>query len=283
MKLSSCIYKGQQTYGLIKDNGFHQVLPGYASKFPKLRDLLEADAISELASNSTENMVSLNDIVFLPPIPNPRKIICVGLNYEKPNPVPGAILKSEDIVLFGRNADTFVGHECLLEMPSGEAGYSFDFEGEIAAVIGTHCRNIAADWALAHVAGYSCMNEGSVRAWQRHSVYAGKNFFASGGWGPWLVTADEAGSVQDMKLVTRVNGEEMQSSNGAQMLHPLKKVISYISNIMPLNPGDVIATGSPDGTAASREPSNFLFPGDQVEVEISGIGTLRNEVAASQS
>ena len=282
MKLSSCIFNGEPTYGLIKDAGFHQVLPRFALRFPKLRDVLEANAISELAANSAEDIVALNDIVFLPPIPNPRKIICVGLNYKKPYPVPGAILKSDNIVLFGRNTDTFVGHEGVLELPSGLAGDSFDFEGEIAAVIGTHCRNITADQALAHVAGYACMNEGSVRAWQKHSVYAGKNFVASGGWGPWLVTADESGSVQDMKLVTRVNGKELQSSTGAKMIHPIEKIIAYISKIMPLNSGDVIATGSPDGTGGSRNPTTFLLPGDQVEVEISGLGILKNRVGARQ-
>jgi 2-keto-4-pentenoate hydratase/2-oxohepta-3-ene-1,7-dioic acid hydratase in catechol pathway len=121
-----------------------------------------------------------------------------------------------------------------------------------------------------------------VRTWQKHSVYAGKNFVASGGWGPWLVTADEAGSVSDMNLVTRVNGKDMQASTGAQMIHSLDKVISYISEIMPLDPGDVIATGSPDGTGGSRNPTAFLVPGDQVEVEISGIGTLRNTVKVSR-
>ena len=282
MKLSSCIFNGEATYGLIKDAGFHQVLPRFALRFPKLRDVLEANAISELAANSAEDIVALNDIVVLPPIPNPRKIICVGLNYKKPYPVPGAILKSDNIVLFGRNTDTFVGHEGVLELPSGLAGDSFDFEGEIAAVIGTHCRNITADQALAHVAGYACMNEGSVRAWQKHSVYAGKNFVASGGWGPWLVTADESGSIRDMKLVTRINGKELQSSTGAKMIHPLEKIIAYISKIMPLNSGDVIATGSPDGTGGSRNPTTFLLPGDQVEVEISGLGILKNRVGARQ-
>lgn len=283
MKLASCIFKGQPTYGLVKDAGFYPVLSSFASRFTHLRDVLEADAMADLCENSATDSVALSDIVILPPIPNPRKIICVGLNYIKPYPVPGAELKSDNIVLFGRNIDTFVGHESTLEMPFGEAGDSYDFEGEIAAVIGTHCRSVMADHALAHVVGYACMNEGSVRAWQKHSVYAGKNFVASGGWGPWLVTADEAGSLPDMKLVTRVNGKEMQSSTGAQMIHSLDKVISYISEIMPLDPGDVIATGSPDGTGGSRNPTAFLVPGDEVEVEISGIGTLRNTVEASRS
>ena len=283
MKLASCIFKGQPTYGLIKVGGFHPVLSSFALRFPHLRAVLKVDVMADLVENCAKDPVALSDIVILPPIPNPCKIICVGLNYKKPYPVPGVELKSENIVLFGRNIDTFIGHESSLEMPCGEAGESYDFEGEIAAVIGTRCRNITADQALPRVAGYACMNEGSVRAWQEHSVYAGKNFVASGGWGPWLVTSDEAGSVSDMKLVTRVNGKEMQSSTGAQMIHSLDKVISYISEIMPLDPGDVIATGSPDGTGGSRNPTAFLMPGDQIEVEISGIGTLRNTVEVRRS
>ena len=283
MRVASFIFKGQPIYGMIKDAGIYPVLSSFASRFPSLRDVLEADAMADLSQSCVNDPVELPDIVNLPPIPNPRKIICVGLNYKKPYPVPGEELKSDNIVLFGRNVDTFVGHERTLEIPRGLAGDSYDFEGEIAAVIGTNCRNIAADKALAHVAGYACMNEGSVRAWQKHSIYAGKNFVATGGWGPWLVTADESGSVSHMKLVTRVNGKEMQSSTGAQMIHSLDNVISYISEIMPLDPGDVIATGSPDGTGGSRSPNAYLVPGDQVEVEISGIGTLRNTVGLSRS
>lgn len=278
MKLASCILKGQPTYGLIEDTGFHPVLPNFASSFPHLRDVLDAGAMAKLGHSCATDSVAMGDIVIVPPIPNPRKIICVGLNYKKPYPVPGAVMQSDNIVLFGRNIDTFVGCDQLLEMPIGQAGESYDFEGEIAAVIGTHCHNIETNQALAHVAGYSCMNEGSVRAWQKHSIYAGKNFAASGAWGPWLVTADEAGPVLDMTLVTRVNGKVMQSTKGAQMIHPLDKVISYISQIMPLDPGDVIATGSPDGTGGSRNPTAFLLPGDRVEVEVSGLGMLQNLV-----
>lgn len=278
MKLASCILEGQPTYGLIEDMGFHPVLPNFVSSFPYLRDVLDAGAVDRLGRSCATDAVAVSDILILPPIPNPRKIICVGLNYKKPYPVPGAVMQSDDIVLFGRNIDTLVGCGQPLEMPLGPAGESYDFEGEIAAVIGAHCRNIAADQALAHVVGYSCMNEGSVRAWQKHSIYAGKNFVASGAWGPWLVTADEAGPVPDMTLVTRVNGKVKQSTTGAQMIHPLDKVISYISQIMPLDPGDVIATGSPDGTGGSRNPPAFLVPGDRVEVKVNGLGTLENLV-----
>jgi len=184
-----------------------------------------------------------------------------------------------EIVIFGRHDDTLVGHGAALEMPRGEAGRSYDFEGEIVAVIGRTCHHVTEAEALSHVAGYACMNEGSVRGWQKHSIHAGKNFLASGAWGPWLTTADEAGPVAAMTLVTRVNGIRMQQATGAEMIHPLPRLIAYLSAITRLNPGDVIATGSPDGTGGSRTPPAFLQPGDVVEVEIPTVGTLRNAVA----
>ena len=159
-----------------------------------------------------------------------------------------------------------------------EAGQSYDFEGEIVAVIGKTCRHVTEDAALSHVAGYACMNEGSVRGWQKHSIHAGKNFLASGAWGPWMTTAEEAGPLPEMQLTTRVNGKVSQQASAADMIHPLPNLIAYLSQITRLNPGDVIATGSPDGTGGSRKPPAFLHPGDVIEVEVSRLGTLRNRV-----
>ncbi|MEZ5911694.1 MAG: fumarylacetoacetate hydrolase family protein [Paracoccaceae bacterium] len=241
--------------------------------------MLAAGRLRDLPDNCRPEAVDPGALRFLPPIPAPSKILCAGLNYRKPYPVAGQSVQSETIVIFGRHDDTLTGHDEALEMPRGEAAQSFDFEGEIVAVIGAPCRHVTEVDALSYVAGYSCMNEGSVRGWQKHSVHAGKNFLASGSWGPWLTTADEAGPVEEMTLVTRVNGTTMQQATGAEMIHPLPKLIAYLSHITRLNPGDVIATGSPDGTGGSRTPPAFLKPGDVVEVEISTLGTLRNHVA----
>ena len=215
----------------------------------------------------------------LPPIPNPGKIICAGMNYRKPYPVDGiAPPDPGNIVIFSRHSDTLVGDGTKLEYPRGEAAETFDFEGEIVAVIGKSGRFISPEDALQHVVGYSIMNEGSVRGWMKHSVHAGKNFHASGSWGPWITTVDEIDDFSSLKLETHVNGKLMQSALAAEMIFSLSELIAYISNLTPLNPGDIIATGSPDGTGGSRNPSVFLKPGDCVEVSVERIGTLKNYV-----
>lgn len=279
MRLASFFINGRQSYGMVTSGSVFEVTERFSATFPDLQSVLTVGRLSDIAKNCTSQAIDPSDFVLLPPIPAPSKIICVGLNYRKPYPVPGATFEADNIVIFGRHDDTLVGHDALLEMPQGEAAKSYDFEGEIVAVIGKTCRHVTKSDALSHVAGYSCMNEGSVRAWQKHSVHAGKNFLASGAWGPWLTTADEAGSVDRMELVTRVNGTIMQQATGADMIHSLPKLIAYLSNIARLNPGDVIATGSPDGTGGSRTPAAFLKPGDVIEVEIPTVGTLRNRVA----
>ena len=279
MKIASFLADGRQTYGVVSPDGLHPVSPEFAARFADLRAVLTADALPDLADACATPALDPAAVQFLPPIPAPSKILCIGLNYRKPYPVAGAVVHSDDIVIFGRHDDTLVGHGMPLEMPVGDAAQSFDFEGEIVAVIGRPCRHVTEADALNHVAGYACMNEGSVRGWQKHSVHAGKNFHASGAWGPWLTTADEAGPVAQMTLTTRVNGDVMQSATGADMIHPLPKLITYLSHITRLNPGDVIATGSPDGTGGSRTPPAFLKPGDVVEIDIPSVGTLQNDVA----
>lgn len=279
MKIASFLLNGRQTYGMVSSDGVHPVLPEFAAHFADLRAVLTAQALLDLADACANPALDPAAMQFLPPIPAPSKILCIGLNYRKPYPVAGAVVQSDDIVIFGRHDDTLVGHGMPLEMPVADAAQSFDFEGEIVAVIGRPCRHVTEADALSHVAGYACMNEGSVRGWQKHSVHAGKNFHASGAWGPWVTTADEAGPVEQMRLTTRVNGDVMQSATGADMIHPLPKLIAYLSHITRLNPGDVIATGSPDGTGGSRKPPAFLKPGDVVEIDIPNVGTLRNHVA----
>jgi 2-keto-4-pentenoate hydratase/2-oxohepta-3-ene-1,7-dioic acid hydratase in catechol pathway len=279
MRFASFIADQHRTYGKVTSAGIVGVGEKFAATFPDLRAVLAAGKLSELADNCSGATFDPDAIEFLPPIPAPSKILCVGLNYHKPYPVAGQTVQADNIVIFGRHDDTLVGHGARLEMPQGDAGQSFDFEGEIVAVIGKTCRHADQAEAPSYVAGYACMNEGSVRGWQKHSVHAGKNFLASGSWGPWLTTVDEAGPVEAMELVTRVNGRVMQRATGANMIHPLAKLIAYLSHVTQLNPGDVIATGSPDGTGGSRTPPAFLQPGDVIEVEIPTIGTLRNQVA----
>jgi 2-keto-4-pentenoate hydratase/2-oxohepta-3-ene-1,7-dioic acid hydratase in catechol pathway len=279
MKIASFIQNAQPGYGLVTAAGIRPVTARFLAHYPDLRAVLSAGRLADIADHCQPTPCDPDDLVLLPPIPAPSKILCVGLNYRKPYPVAGQTMHSDDIVIFGRHDDTLLGHGAGLEMPRGLAAETYDFEGEIVAVIGKTCRHVTPETALSYVAGYACMNEGSVRGWQKHSVHAGKNFYASGAWGPWLTTADEAGPIEKMALVTRVNGVVMQQAFGAEMIHPLPKLIAYLSHITQLNPGDVIATGSPDGTGGSRTPPAFLKPGDVVEVDVATIGTLRNYVA----
>lgn len=279
MKIASFIHEGRALYGLVEGDKLRPVSTSKLVEFPTLRAFLDKGKLADLPNFCDTTTLTLASVRFLSPVPHPSKILCVGLNYNKPYPVAGATFEADNIVIFGRHDDSFVAHSQPLEMPIGDAGLSYDFEGEIAVVIGTRCRHVAKATALEHVAGYSCMNEGSVRDWQKHSIHAGKNFHASGAWGPWLVTPDEAAPIEEMRLVTRVNGTVMQETTAAEMIHDLPKLISYLSHITQLNPGDVIATGSPDGTGGSRTPNVFLKPADVVEVEVSTVGILRNSVA----
>ena len=279
MKLVSFLNNDQESFGVLGNSGLHPVLVAFKKECPDLKSVIGSQKIEALEKSCEENALPLSQVTLLPPIPNPGKIICAGMNYRKPYPVDGiAPPDPGNIVIFSRHSDTLVGDGTDLERPRGEAAETFDFEGEIVAVIGKSGRLISPKDALQHVVGYSIMNEGSVREWMKHSVHAGKNFHASGSWGPWITTVDEIDDFSSLKLETHVNGKLMQSALAAEMIFSLSELISYISNLTPLNPGDIIATGSPDGTGGSRNPSVFLKPGDCVEVSVDRIGTLKNHV-----
>ena len=279
MKLVSFLNNGQESFGVLGNSGLHPVLEAFKKKCPDLKSVIGSQKIDALEKSCEENSLPLSQVNLLPPIPNPGKIICAGMNYRKPYPVDGiAPPDPGNIVIFSRHSDTLVGYGTELERPRGEAAETFDFEGEIVAVIGKSGRFISPEDALQHVVGYSIMNEGSVRGWMKHSVHAGKNFHASGSWGPWITTVDEIDDFSSLKLETHVNGKLMQSASAAEMIFSLSELIAYISNLTPLNPGDIIATGSPDGTGGSRNPFVFLKPGDCVEVSVDRIGTLKNHV-----
>ena len=279
MKLVSFLNNGQESFGVLGNSGLHPVLEAFKKKCPDLKSVIGSQKIEALEKSCEENSLPLSQVNLLPPISKPGKIICAGMNYRKPYPVDGiAPPDPGNIVIFSRHSDTLVGDGTKLEYPRGEAAETFDFEGEIVAVIGKSGRFISSEDALQHVIGYSIMNEGSVRGWMKHSVHAGKNFHASGSWGPWITTVDEIDDFSSLKLETHVNGKLMQSALAAEMIFSLSELIAYISNLTPLNPGDIIATGSPDGTGGSRNPSVFLKPGDCVEVSVDRIGTLKNHV-----
>ena len=280
MKLVSFIAGGRAGFGVVKGDGVIDLSARLGDRWPTLRDLLAGNGLAEAAAAADDAPdYSLGSVELAPVIPNPDKIICVGLNYrdhvaetgrtETPNPA-----------LFARYAGSQVGHLQPLIKPA--ASNEFDYEGELAVVIGTGGRDIAAADALDHVAGYACYNEGSVRDWQRHTsqYLAGKTFAGTGGFGPWLVTTDEIPDPAALTLETRLNGQVVQHSKTDLMITPVREQIAYISTILPLLPGDVIVSGTPGGVGSKRKPPLFMKAGDVAEVEISSIGILRNPVVA---
>ena len=281
MKLATIRHRDQTLYGQVSGDWFYPAEAALKTRYTTLKDLITDGALTQLAAQQTRQKdgINLTHVSYLPPIPDPGKIICVGLNYRKPYPVDGvAPPNPSQIILFGKERDTLLGHQQKLETPAGPAAHSFDFEGEIAVIIGTGGRHITADDAMTHVLGYSIFNDGSVRDWQKHSIYAGKNFSGSGSWGPWITTADEIKNPATMSLTTHLNGQQMQNTTADQMIYSIAAQISYASHLYELQPGDIIATGSPDGTGGSRTPKRYLQEGDLLEIAVSGIGLLQNNI-----
>ena len=281
MNIGSFYHRAKALYGVFRDGTVSPAAPALIARYPTLRDLLDAQEVKALGDPTNLSApLPVADITFCPPIPNPRKIICVGMNYTKPYPVDGvAPPNPEHIILFGKERDTLSGEGAALEIPAGAPADSFDFEGEIAAVIGKPARHVSVAQAMDHVLGYAAFNDGSVRDWQKHSIYAGKNFVNSGSWGPWITTADALPPVEDLHLTVSLNNQIMQSAFGREMIFSLADQISYASSLFTLHPGDVIATGSPDGTGGSRTPKRYLQANDTLTIHIEGIGTLTNPVS----
>ncbi len=275
MKLASYALNGEPTFGAVVGDGV-VTLGGRSAPWPTLRDALAADALGSLrAAAGKQPDRTLSAITFLPVIPDPEKIICVGINYKSHGEETGRDTMSNPQI-FLRLANTLVGHDGAMVRP--KVSTHFDFEGELAVIIGRGGRHIAERDALAHVAGYSCFVDGSVRDYQKHSVTAGKNFIGTGPLGPWMVTADEIPDPTRLTLMTRLNGREMQRSGTDMLIYSIRRIIAYASEITPLAPGDVIATGTPAGVGHRRNPPLWMKAGDVLEVEITGIGTLRSRI-----
>ncbi len=279
MKLVSYRDKEGDTFGAIVGDGIVNIGRSADFRCSSLRQALESDALDAIREMviTREAYTPFDGVTFLPVIPDPDKILCVGLNYAT-HVAEGGREPPEYPMLFPRYANTQVGHGEPLIRP--KASEHFDFEGELAFVIGKAARHVPQAEALDYVAGYACYNDGSVRDWQRHTsqFLPGKNFVGTGGFGPWLVTADEIPDPTVMTLTTRLNGEEMQRATTDDLIFGVARLIEYISTFTELVPGDVVATGTTGGVGAYREPPVWMKAGDTVEVEISGIGTLRNTV-----
>lgn len=233
--------------------------------------LADPDALARVSADH-----GWDDIAFAVPADPGTRMLCAGANYHKKYPLGGKVQAPAQPVYFNKPPGTLVAHGENLVRPS--VSIQFDYEAELAVVIGRAGRHIDAAEALGHVGGYTILNDGSVRDWQRHSVAAGKNFFRSGSMGPWITTADEIADPATLEVICRVNGEERQRAGVSEMIFSVPEIISYLSTVMPLEPGDVIATGSPEGTGGSHDPPRWLVAGDEIDFEIPGIGALRNRV-----
>jgi len=282
MKLASYRTSKGAGYGVVTDGGIVDLTRRIGKKYPDLRALLEGNALAaaqKAAKAAKKADFKTGKVTFVPVIPNPGKIVCVGLNYEEHRVETGRD-KTENPALFIRVAESQVGHDQPIVMPREST--NLDFEGEIAVVIGKRGRRVAEQDAWKHVAGYACYNDGSVRDWQRHTLQwtAGKNFSRTGAFGPWMVTRSEIADDEELTLETRLNGQVMQHATTAQMIHKIPRQIAYISTFTSLEPGDVIVTGTPGGVGARRNPPVWMKPGDTVEVEVSKVGVLVNTIKA---
>jgi 2-keto-4-pentenoate hydratase/2-oxohepta-3-ene-1,7-dioic acid hydratase in catechol pathway len=240
---------------------------------------VQAEVAKACAKPKAGAAVSAKSAKYLPPIPNPGKILCIGLNYRKHAEETGNPMPPYPIV-FCRFNNTLVAHNGKMPMPSHST--QLDWEAELTIVIGKKCRNVPKEKALGVIAGYACFNDGSVRDWQfKGSQWTlGKNFDGTGGFGPDIVTSDELPpGGAPLRIMTRVNGEVMQDSNTDDLIFDVPTLVHEISKVMTLDPGDIIITGTPSGVASGRTPPNWLKPGDVCEIEIEKIGVLRNPIA----
>ncbi len=281
MKLVTFEAGGKMSFGAVTEAGVIDLAPRL-NGVGGLIDLLDAEAWSRAAAAAKGAPADyrINEIACRRPIGQPEKIVCIGVNYANRN------LEYDDSSLpdypsvFMRVPETLVGHGQSLVRPPESV--QLDYEGEIAIVIGEGGRRIPRERALSHIAALTCLNEGCIRDWMRHgkfNVTQGKNFDRCGAVGPWLVTADEfAGGYGDLRVTCRVNGEVRQDDTTANLIFDFADLVSYVSTWASLKRGDIISTGTPIGAGVRFDPPKWLVPGDVVEVEVSGIGTLSNPV-----
>jgi 2-keto-4-pentenoate hydratase/2-oxohepta-3-ene-1,7-dioic acid hydratase in catechol pathway len=282
MRFISFTAGGRTSYGIRIDRGVFDLGARLAGFAPDLKTYLAAAAHGLAEPSSRIADFAPGEFKLLPVIPNPAKILCVGLNYQDHRKETGRP-EVPHPALFTRFADSLTAHEDAIWLPP--VSTSLDYEGELAVVIGKPAYRVPVESAAEHVAGYACFNDGTLRDWQHHThqFTPGKTFQKTGAFGPELVTLDEIGDFAGAAIETRLNGQVMQSAKLGDMIFPVAQIISYASGFTPLKPGDVIATGTPGGVGFKRQPQVFMKAGDRIEVTVAGVGHLVNTVVAEGS
>lgn len=279
MKIASFVYQNRSTYGIVEGDHVIDLESLKSHLGADLKEAIARNRLSELGADALKDLprLALSEITFLPVIANPGKVLCIGINYATHVRETGRDMPTYPMI-FTRFADSQTAHLQPIVRPT--VSHKLDFEGELAVVIGKTARHVKPEDALDYVAGYACYNDGSVRDWQKHTIQfvPGKNFPATGGFGPWMVTSDEIVDPQDLELTTRLNGEVMQHTRTSDMIFDVRKLIEYCTAFTELAPGDVIVSGTTGGVGAFREPPVWMKPGDIVEIEIERIGILRNSI-----
>ncbi|MCB1663428.1 MAG: fumarylacetoacetate hydrolase family protein [Pseudomonadales bacterium] len=279
MKFITYSHQGKASYGVINGGAIVDLGQRLGGDLRQLISRGDMEKAMDLVASSNGD-IALADVSYLPTIANPEKIICIGVNYANRNAEYRDNSDDPDYPsVFMRTPDSLTGHQQPLIRPPESP--QLDYEGEIVIVIGKTGHRIAEKDALSHIAGLTIMNEGTIRDWVRHAkfnVTQGKNFVHSGSLGPWMVSADEFSSYENLWVTTRVNGEVRQHDTTANLMFPFAYLISYLSTFFVLKPGDIISTGTPNGAGARFDPPKYLAPGDVVEVEVPGIGTLSNGI-----
>ncbi|MEP2889807.1 fumarylacetoacetate hydrolase family protein [Tateyamaria sp.] len=279
MRFATYIAQGQSFYGAVTDSGMIALNDSFP-QWPTLFDAMAAQRIGQLVAAAKDKPVTHHDFTYDMVMPNARRILCVGVNFPDRNAeYKDGSEQPKFMSLFPRFASGFTGHDRPLICPP--ESHQLDYEGEVAIIIGKPGRRITQANAYDHIAALTICNEGTIRDWVRHAkfnVTQGKNWDSSASMGPWLVPFTDPAQIDDARIITRVNGEIRQDDVLSRMMHPIRREIEYISTFMTLQPGDIIVTGTPTGSGARLDPPQYLKPGDVVEVEVNGIGTLRNTV-----
>ena len=279
MRFATYSAAGETMYGAVTEQGMI-ALSAEFPQWPSLYDVVVAGGLAQLEASATGKSVTHEEFAYEMVMPNTRRILCVGVNFPNRNAeYKDGSTQPEYMSLFPRFATGFTGHNRPLIRPP--ENHTLDYEGEVAIVIGKAGRRISQDDAYDHIAALTICNEGTIRDWVRHAkfnVTQGKNWDKSGAIGPWLVPFTDAAQLDDARIITRVNGEVRQDDVLSNMMFPIRREIEYISTFMTLQPGDIIVTGTPTGAGARFDPPKYLEPGDVVEVEVNGIGTLCNTI-----